>query len=77
MDDRTASDHKILTGHSGPIFATSFSPDRNLMVSSSEDGTSTISFLDTLIKNIPFYTNIATVYWAKHPEWSLAIVFFL
>ena len=39
MDERTASDSKQLKGHSGPVYATSFSPDRNFLLSSSQDGT--------------------------------------
>ena len=39
MDDRTATDSKLLLGHSGPVYATNFSPDRNSLISSSEDGT--------------------------------------
>ncbi|XP_053245288.1 transcription initiation factor TFIID subunit 5 [Podarcis raffonei] len=39
MDERTASELKILYGHSGPVYGTSFSPDRNYLLSSSEDGT--------------------------------------
>jgi len=42
MDDRTAETAKILYGHTGPIYALSFSPDRNLLLSSSEDTTSNI-----------------------------------
>ncbi|XP_066467126.1 transcription initiation factor TFIID subunit 5 [Tiliqua scincoides] len=39
MDEKTASELKILYGHSGPVYGTSFSPDRNYLLSSSEDGT--------------------------------------
>ncbi|XP_061492088.1 transcription initiation factor TFIID subunit 5 [Rhineura floridana] len=39
MDEKTASELKILCGHSGPVYGTSFSPDRNYLLSSSEDGT--------------------------------------
>lgn len=28
MDEKTASELKILYGHSGPVYGTSFSPDR-------------------------------------------------
>ena len=38
MDDRTATDSKLLHGHAGPVYATSFMQDRNFMVSASEDG---------------------------------------
>uniref|UniRef100_A0A8C1K086 Transcription initiation factor TFIID subunit 5 n=1 Tax=Cyprinus carpio TaxID=7962 RepID=A0A8C1K086_CYPCA len=39
MDEKTASESKILYGHSGPVYGVSFSPDRNYLLSSSEDGT--------------------------------------
>lgn len=39
MDDRTSTDYKLLLGHSGPVYATSFSPDRRYLISASEDGT--------------------------------------
>ncbi|AWP06148.1 putative transcription initiation factor TFIID subunit 5 [Scophthalmus maximus] len=39
MDEKTASESKILHGHSGPVYGISFSPDRNYLLSSSEDGT--------------------------------------
>ncbi|XP_076756911.1 TATA-box binding protein associated factor 5 isoform X2 [Xylocopa sonorina] len=39
MDDRTAETSRSLFGHNGPIYSLSFSPDRNLLLSSSEDST--------------------------------------
>jgi len=39
FDDSSASDSKILVGHSGPIFSVSFSPDKYNLVSGSEDAT--------------------------------------
>lgn len=39
MDDRSARDSKLLTGHSGPVYAARFSRDRKYLVSCSEDGT--------------------------------------
>ncbi|XP_019215158.1 transcription initiation factor TFIID subunit 5 isoform X1 [Oreochromis niloticus] len=39
MDEKTASESKIMYGHSGPVYGISFSPDRNYLLSSSEDGT--------------------------------------
>ena len=40
MDDKTGEVMKTLHGHSGPVYATSFSPDRTLLLSSSEDSSS-------------------------------------
>lgn len=45
MDDHSATDSKTLLGHSGAVYSTSFSPDKNYMVSSSEDGTGNILLL--------------------------------
>ena len=39
MDERSTTDSKQLFGHSGPVYNTSFSPDRSYMLSCSEDGT--------------------------------------
>lgn len=39
FDERTASDSKSLTGHNGPVYATSISPQRDYLLSCSEDGT--------------------------------------
>ena len=40
MEDRSAETTKTLLGHTGPVYKTSFSPDRSLLLSCSEDGTS-------------------------------------
>lgn len=40
MDDKSTTDLKVLHGHSGPIYGLSFSPDRSLLLSASEDATS-------------------------------------
>ncbi|XP_069836327.1 transcription initiation factor TFIID subunit 5 [Dendropsophus ebraccatus] len=47
MDEKTASEMKVLCGHSGPVYATSFSPDRNYLLSCSEDGTVRLWSLQT------------------------------
>ncbi|XP_076037366.1 transcription initiation factor TFIID subunit 5-like [Oratosquilla oratoria] len=47
MDERTAEPTRTLPGHTGPVFACSFSPDRNLLLSSSEDGTIRLWSLQT------------------------------
>jgi len=38
MDDTTSESCKELVGHSGPVYAVSFSPDRTFLLSGSEDG---------------------------------------
>ncbi|XP_007910610.2 transcription initiation factor TFIID subunit 5 [Callorhinchus milii] len=47
MDERTACECKMLLGHGGPVYGTSFSPDRNYLLSSSEDGTVRLWSLQT------------------------------
>jgi len=42
MDDRTSETVRILYGHTGPVYALSFSPNRNLLLSSSEDATGNV-----------------------------------
>jgi transcription initiation factor TFIID subunit 5 len=44
MDDRSAETSRMLHGHQGPVYSLSFSPDRNLLLSSSEDATSKTTF---------------------------------
>lgn len=55
MDDRTAETARNLYGHSGPIYSLSFSPDRNLLLSSSEDTTSEFHVIHYIL-NILFHT---------------------
>ena len=40
MDNRTGLESRTLRGHSGPVYSTSYSPDKNYLTSASEDGTS-------------------------------------
>ncbi|XP_075946695.1 transcription initiation factor TFIID subunit 5 [Anarhichas minor] len=47
MDEKTSSESKILYGHGGPVYGISFSPDRNYLLSSSEDGTVRLWSLQT------------------------------
>jgi transcription initiation factor TFIID subunit 5 len=43
MDDRSAETSRYLYGHNGPVYSLTFSPDRNLLLSCSEDSTSEYS----------------------------------
>ena len=47
MDDSTAEQSKLLLGHSGPVYGLSFSPDRTMLLSCSEDGTIRLWSLQT------------------------------
>jgi len=64
MDDRTATDSKLLLGHSGPVYATNFSPDRNSLISSSEDGTVRLWSLQT-------WTNLVCYKGHCYPVWDV------
>lgn len=39
MDERSGETSRTLCGHGGPVYAVSFSPDRTLLLSGSEDAT--------------------------------------
>ncbi|XP_067115315.1 transcription initiation factor TFIID subunit 5 [Osmerus mordax] len=63
MDEKTASESKILYGHSGPVYGISFSPDRNYLLSSSEDGTVRLWSLQT-------YTCLVGYKGHNYPVWD-------
>jgi transcription initiation factor TFIID subunit 5 len=44
MDDKNTFDIKVLHGHCGPVYAVSFSPARDLLLSCSEDSTSVLNY---------------------------------
>jgi len=56
MDERTSETARNLYGHSGPIYGLSFSPDRNLLLSSSEDTTSKHSAIYSILLNVYSFT---------------------
>lgn len=47
LDESSGEMHKTLHGHSGPVYGLSFSPDRTLLLSCSEDGTIRLWSLQT------------------------------
>ncbi|XP_043245944.1 transcription initiation factor TFIID subunit 5-like isoform X1 [Amphibalanus amphitrite] len=47
MDERSAEQSRTLAGHSGPVHGVSFSPDRTLLLTCSEDGTIRLWSLQT------------------------------
>ena len=57
MDDKTAIDNRKLKGHSGAVYGLSFSPDKTLLLSCSEDGTGNISSLKNALTNILSFTH--------------------
>lgn len=64
MDDRTASDFKLLLAHSGPVYAVSFSRDRKFLLSASEDGTIRLWSLLT-------WTNLVCYKGHIYPVWDV------
>ncbi|XP_071943039.1 transcription initiation factor TFIID subunit 5-like [Antedon mediterranea] len=63
MDERTASEYKTMLGHSGPVYSTSFSPDKSFVLSSSEDGTVRLWSMYT-------YTNLVCYKGHNYPVWD-------
>ena len=47
MDDNSAEQSKMLLGHCGPVYGLSFSPDRTMLLSCSEDGSIRLWSLQT------------------------------
>jgi transcription initiation factor TFIID subunit 5 len=64
MDDRSATDSKVLHGHSGPVYSSCFSPDKNHLISSSEDGTVRLWSLHT-------WTSLVCYKGHTYPVWSV------
>ncbi|KAK7113833.1 transcription initiation factor TFIID subunit 5-like [Littorina saxatilis] len=64
MDDRSATEFKILTGHCGPVYAVSFSPDRSNLISASQDGT-------VRLWNLVTWTNIVCYKGHIYPVWDV------
>lgn len=75
MDDRTAETSRSLFGHNGPIYNLSFSPDRNLLLSCSEDSTGE-SQNDALIlfDNSYIIHYIAVRLWSLH-TWTCVVCY--
>ena len=48
MDNRSGRDNRVLRGHSGPVYSTTFTPDKNLCASASEDGTGSVDQIITI-----------------------------
>ncbi|XP_076448428.1 transcription initiation factor TFIID subunit 5-like [Babylonia areolata] len=63
MDDMTGTDTKLLVGHAGPVYAVSFSPDKNGLISSSQDGT-------VRLWNLKTWTNIVCYKGHNYPVWD-------
>ncbi|XP_015792913.1 transcription initiation factor TFIID subunit 5 [Tetranychus urticae] len=64
MNEKSATDLKVLHGHSGPVYSLSFSPDRNLLLSCSEDSTIRLWSLQT-------WTNICCYKGHCFPVWDV------
>lgn len=57
MDERTSESVKLLYGHSGPVNCLSFSPDKNLLLSCSEDTTGKIEYFLFIIGIVLYLFN--------------------
>ncbi|RWS13329.1 transcription initiation factor TFIID subunit 5-like protein [Dinothrombium tinctorium] len=64
MDEKNTTDMKILHGHNGPVYAVSFSPDRTLLLSCSEDSTIRLWSLQT-------WTNLCAYKGHCFPVWDI------
>ncbi|XP_055946125.1 transcription initiation factor TFIID subunit 5-like [Argiope bruennichi] len=64
MDEKNATDMRTLIGHSGPVYSTSFSPDKNLLLSCSEDSTVRLWSLQT-------WTNVVCYKGHCFPVWDV------
>lgn len=64
MDDKNATESRLLLGHNGPVYATSFSPDRNFLLSCSEDASIRLWSLQT-------WTNLVCYKGHMFPVWDV------
>ncbi|XP_077997297.1 transcription initiation factor TFIID subunit 5-like [Glandiceps talaboti] len=64
MDDRTAADSRTLLGHSGPVYSSSFTPDRTMLLSCSEDGT-------VRLWSLQMYVNLVCYKGHNYPVWDV------
>lgn len=64
MDESSATDVRTLKGHSGPVYSVSFSPDRTLLLSCSEDSTIRLWSLQT-------WTNLCVYKGHCYPVWDV------
>lgn len=64
MDEKSATDMRILLGHNGPVYSTSFSPDKNLLLSCSEDATVRLWSLQT-------WSNVVCYKGHCYPVWDV------
>lgn len=66
FDEESGIDHRVLIGHSGPVFSVCFSPDKYYILSGSDDGTSKfISFSGKMFhqfNSIEFYSSSPLVF---------------
>eukprot|EP00118_Oscarella_pearsei_P008226 m.41624 g.41624 ORF g.41624 m.41624 type:complete len:358 (+) comp33208_c0_seq2:950-2023(+) len=64
IDDQSQQEKRLLYGHGGPVYSTSFSPDRFLLLSASEDGTARLWNLHT-------YSNLVAYRGHNSPVWDV------
>lgn len=64
LDMTSSSEVRLLTGHSGPVFATSFNPDNTFLISGSEDGT-------VRLWSLQLYTCLVSFKGHNYPVWDV------
>ncbi|XP_065834633.1 transcription initiation factor TFIID subunit 5-like isoform X2 [Oscarella lobularis] len=64
IDDNSQQEKRLLHGHGGPVYSTSFSPDRFLLLSASADGTARLWDLHT-------YSNLVAYKGHNSPVWDV------
>eukprot|EP00794_Sanderia_malayensis_P017624 gene17624-19378_t len=64
MNDRSATEQRVLYGHNGPVYGLSFNQDNSFLVSSSEDGTIRLWSLHT-------FTNLVVYKGHNFPVWDV------
>lgn len=64
VDTSLSSDVRLLSGHSGPVYSTSFNPDNSFLISGSEDGTARLWSLQT-------FTCLVCIKGHNYPVWSV------
>lgn len=64
MDERSGETARSLFGHSGPVFSVAFSPDRTLLLSSSEDTT-------IRLWSLQIWTCVVVFKGHMHPVWDI------
>ncbi|XP_065175564.1 transcription initiation factor TFIID subunit 5-like [Sycon ciliatum] len=61
-DEQSGTDSRLLLGHSGPVYSTSFSPFNSMLLSSAQDGTIRLWDLNTYTTAVSFHGHVLPVW---------------